>query len=597
MGIKIIRNGNGDFCRVWYGRLTRNGRKVDRSLDVAIRGTIPTTDAGQWDRDGKGDDDFEKSKREALKAFRALVRGEGNQRREIRSHETALLALTGQDPRKTPLSSLGDKWCAMQRDRKPTPQRTAAAKAAFANFAAFADTFASGRGHSCTYLEDVTPEMAKAYFSKLTASLAWGTVKDKYGLMRNAWRRWSKTADRTNPFTEIVMRKGEKSSGRISRVPLTSEEARRLFEIVAEKRPALFPLLACAATTGLRLGDACALKWDEVKLSTAAERKRGIFGTIEKRTSKTGAAVVVPIIQPFAGVILDLDKLRDDRDVYLFPEMLRRYQGAGTRSGLIREVKPFFALAVRPCKPADDARPVEIGTDGEEKAPALEEIIEAIRGAGFADGKRQRLEAIARANFAGVASHFIAEDLGLARSQVSEYLRDIEDITGASLRPATKRRRKLDLKIDRRSLIEQTRIGRSKGSKRTGGQVRKNAASIYGWHSLRATYVVLALAAGVPLAFVEKAVGHSTVEMTLQYFNPTGKHAAGVIGRKLAGAFANAKPTAGAIEGAETVEDVGPTTGAIGNRQALTAENVLSTLSEEEKRKLRRRLLEEAGMI
>ena len=601
MGIKILKNGSGEFCRVWFGRLTRNGRKVDRSLDVSIRGEIPTNEAGQWDRGAKGDAAFEKSKAEALEAFAALVRGEGNQRKKIKAHETALLALTGQEADKTPLGSLGAKWCAMQRDRQPTKQRADAAKATFANFAAFADTFASGHGHRCAYLEEVTPEMAKAYFAKLTASLAWGTVKDKYGLLRNAWRRWSKTSKRTNPFSEIVMRKGAKSSGRISRVPLTAEEARRLFEIVEEKRPSLFPLLACAATTGLRLGDAVSLKWSDVHIERNVEEvRRGNFGTIGKptaalETKKTGARVIVPIIQPFADVLFDMDKRRDDRDIYLFPEMLARYQGKGTRSGLIREVKPFFALAVMkdPEKIAAEREAEEVCADGDGKTAKLDEILEAVEGANFTAAKKSRIVSILKAHFAGVASHFIAEDLGLARSQVSEYLRDAEDLAGVALRTSTKRRRKLDLKVDRRSLIDQTRRGKPNGKRKDGQPVRKNAASIYGWHSLRATYVVLAVEAGVPLPFVEKAVGHSTVEMTLQYFNPKGQHVAEVMGRKLARTFARSRVgVADAVEigKAEKTSNALPIA-------KLTAENVLDAMSDEEKKKLRRRLLEEAGMI
>lgn len=599
MGIRILKNGSGEFCRTWYGRLTRNGRKVDRALDVKVEGEIPTTDAGLWDRDGKGDAVFEESKRRALKAFAALVKGEGNQRRERRKHETALFAITGEDVKKTSLASLGEKWKSMQRDRQPTKQRIDAAVKTFAGFAAFADTFASERGHHCANLEDVTPEMAKAYFDKLTASLAWGTVRDKYGLMRNAWKRWAKVNGKTNPFGDIVMRKGERSSGRISRVPLTAEEAKRLFEIVKSKRPALFPLLACAATTGLRLGDAVSLLWSDVHLErSASERRRGNYGTIgtpgaQLETRKTGARVIVPILQPFADVILDLEKRRDVRDVYVFPEMLKRYQGAGTRSGLIREIKPFFALAVNPDAAAADAEAVVIGADGETKAPTLEETLAAIDGAGYADTKKMRLASIAKCYFSGMASHFIAEDLGLARSQVSEYLRDIEELTGATLRPATKRKRKLDLKIDRRTLIDQTRKGKSVGERKSSEPVRKNAASIYGWHSLRATYVVLAVEAGVPLAYVEKAVGHSTVEMTLQYFNPTGKHVAGVMGQKLAGTFAKAIETnVGAIDISEALPVIQQR-----EKIALTAESVIGKLSNEEKKKLRRRLLEEAGMI
>jgi len=574
MGLKIIKNGSGEFCRVWYGRLSRNGRKVDRALDIAIDGKIPTTAGGQWDRAGKGDAAFEASKKKALAAFNDLIETDGDYRKKIRSTETKLLALTGQETGKTQLSALAGKWAAIVRDRKPTKGRTDAARITFNGFAAFADTFARDHGFRCSTLEGVTKAMAAAYFHKLTTTLAWGTARDKYGLLRNAWRRWAIAPGKPNPFVEVVVRKGAENTGRISRVPLTADEARRLFEIVQDKRPALFPLLACVATTGLRLGDACRLEWADVHIEkNEAERRRGNYGTIgrateELRTSKTGARVILPIIQPFADVVLDLERKRDAREAHVFPDMFERYEKASKRSGLIREIKPFFALAVKPDAAEKKFEAVEVDETGEPKEITLEEVVEAIRGGNFADGKKDRLEKVARSHFAGFASVKIAEDLGLARSQVSEYLRDLEDLTGAVLRKATKRRRALDLNVDRRTLMDLTRKGRSVG---------RYQASIYGWHSLRATFVVLAVEAGVPLAYVEKAVGHSMVQTTLQYFNPTGKHAADIIGRKVGGTFA-------AIESAEPVETV-----AVQKRP--TIDELAESLTDEERKALARKLL------
>ena len=598
MGIKLIRNGSGNFCPTWFARFTRNGQKVDRALTVKLRGKVPTTDDGQWDRTAKGDAVFEESRRAAEKAFRALVRGEGNQRREIKKAETTLLALAGKKTDATPLSRLGQMWKSIERNKKPTALRVKIAEKTFASFALFADTFAREHGFRCSTLEGITPDMAKAYFAKLTSTFAWETAKGKYSLLRNAWKRWAKQGSGANPFGAVIVRKGQEDAGRISRVPLTADEARRLFEIVREKRPTLYPLLVCAATTGLRLGDAVSLKWADVHLErNKDERKRGNYGTIggamqqALETKKTGARVILPIIQPFADVLLEMEKRRDDRDVYLFPAELERYNHVSTskngeknysqRSGLIREIKPFFALAVSPDAARAAIRPAVVDEGGEEVSPTLKDVLAAISRADFEPGKRNRLEAVARAHFSGQAAHFIAKDLDLARSQVSDYLRDLEDLTGARFRAETNRRRKLDLEIDRRTLIDRTRVAkpvRRKAGQDDSGPVRKHAASIYGWHSLRATYVVLAAEAGVPLAFIEKAVGHSTVEMTLQYFNPTGKHIAGMMGKRLARTFAlgvRSEPPAAQPPAA-----------------ALTADSVLSALSEDEKKKLLVRLLD-----
>ena len=152
MGIKLIRNGSGNFCPTWFARFTRNGQKVDRALTVKLRGKVPTTDDGQWDRTAKGDAVFEESRRAAEKAFRALVRGEGNQRREIKKAETTLLALAGKKTDATPLSRLGQMWKSIERNKKPTALRVKIAEKTFASFALFADTFAREHGFRCSTL-------------------------------------------------------------------------------------------------------------------------------------------------------------------------------------------------------------------------------------------------------------------------------------------------------------------------------------------------------------------------------------------------------------------------------------------------------------
>jgi hypothetical protein len=49
----------------------------------------------------------------------------------------------------------------------------------------------------------------------------------------------------------------------------------------------------------------------------------------------------------------------------------------------------------------------------------------------------------------------------------------------------------------------------------------QRAASVRDWHALRATWVTLALAAGVPVELVRRVTGHATVEVVLKhYFRP-----------------------------------------------------------------------------
>lgn len=555
---------------MWYGRFSRNGQRFDKSLGVEIKGKIPLTPKGRWDHSAKGDAAFERSKAQAEKAFAEMVKADGDQRKELKKAETKILALTGQQVGKTSLASLWDRWCALERNRQPHQLRIEAARRTFEGFTKFATSYAANHGFCCSTLEEVTPEIAKAWFAELSREYAWGTIKEKYGTMRNAWKRWARSLDRSNPFGEVILRKSSEDTGRVSRVPLTMVEVTRLFDIVREKRPTLYPLLTCVACTGLRLVDACSLKWSEVHFSPESDRQRGVFGMIERVTTKTGARVIVPIIQPWADALLELDRRRDSRDEYVFPTEYARYKTESTRTGLVREIKPYMALAVDPdAMEKFSQRPTEVSEDGSTEV-SLEAVLEAVSGAKFADSKRSRLERIARESFAGIAPTAIAEAMGIARGQVSVYLDELESLVGARLRKRAKAATEKP-KTGKRALIEATRGARSSG---------KCQASLYGWHSLRATFVVLGVEAGVPLPYIEKAVGHETVEMTLQYFNPTAKHAAAIMGDRLGRSFAgdSALP-------------------ALSDPVPMTAEGVLSSLSDAERKKLSRMLLEQMNII
>lgn len=76
-------------------------------------------------------------------------------------------------------------------------------------------------------------------------------------------------------------------------------------------------------------------------------------------------------------------------------------------------------------------------------------------------------------------------------------------------------------------LIERTRSKRGVG---------KRAASVYGWHSLRHTFVILALDAGVPVEKVRQIVGHGEAETTIaNYYNPTKEQEAERVRQQMRG--------------------------------------------------------------
>ena len=108
---------------------------------------------------------------------------------------------------------------------------------------------------------------------------------------------------------------------------------------------------------------------------------------------------------------------------------------------------------------------------------------------------------------------------------------------------------------------------------------------LYGWHSLRATFVVLAVEAGVPLPDVQKIVGHSTAEMTMQYFNPTAKHTAERVKRQMRGTVLDGRhKRIGA-----TVDVTADTAAVVPSKPSV--DDFIASMSEDQRKELARKLL------
>ena len=99
----------------------------------------------------------------------------------------------------------------------------------------------------------------------------------------------------------------------------------------------------------------------------------------------------------------------------------------------------------------------------------------------------------------------IAKATGDSKGSISNYLHAVEELLGKSFL----RVKSGDVKTAVKSL---TRVKRAQGQR---------AASVRDWHALRATWVTLALAAGVAVEIVRRVTGHATADIVLRfYFRP-----------------------------------------------------------------------------
>lgn len=511
-GLKILTGADGKpRSKYWYTRFTRCGEKVDVSLAVEIKGKPPTDADGRIDIKGRGDAAFEKSRRAALDALAEMreVAKTTGKTKVVKDAETADLvnryhrARTGKAIESTRLDALPELWQGLERNYRPTAERIQAAARTFRRFAAFAADYCRAHGGRCETVDEITPELAAAWFSALRGEYAWGTARPMWHLMRTSWTRWHIYAG-TNPFGKVVVRNREASAAKVERRPLTEAELSRLLEVTKEK-PELHALVVTAACTGMRIGDVCRLKWADVDL-------RG--GLIEATTAKAGVRVTVPIFPMLRKVLAGLHATQAVGDSpFVFPRAAAQYNrvnAAGfhnATTGLYRQVKPYFARAIFPNEEPATAMLADA------KPKSRDEVLAAIAGAGFAPAKKERVREVYTRYWDGERCAEIAAALKMARGQVSDYLKEVERLTGETYRPRMERKRAAG-RTSARDLIDRTRAPRAIG---------KHSASLYGWHNLRHTFVVLALQAGVPVNDVSRIVGHGDVATTLNNYGNTSR--------------------------------------------------------------------------
>ena len=537
MGLKIMMGPGGKPCRTWYGIICRNGGQRYINLGVPLVGEFPKNANGRPTLSAQGDEAFERSRRAAQRAFDRLLRT-NRKKTDADLAAEVLEARTGQKAEGVALDDMGETWISAQPKKSNATWRNAERKW-FADFAKCARREAKRLGRPCDGVKDITPEIVAAWIARIKSVYSFETVKRQVQLMGAAFDlcvgnrrgRGKNCGDAFEVVENPFIVKGRQAldvpdEGRgVSRVPLTEGQLVRLFDLTRREAPAVYPLVVCAACTGLRIGDVCALKWEDVDLDD---------GLITLRTAKTKKRVTLPIFARLREVLDDARPVEADGSKpspYVFPEARARY--ARNPDGVYRSAKPYFARAVFGDGAAEAAETVADGNapggadtaaDGDSAAQlsAVRDIDEALAEARFTDEKKERVREVYRRFKSGIRSCDIASALDLKRSQVSMYLADAEALTGERLRPLANGGNRKPTKAE---LAQRTRRGRETG---------RHAASLYGWHSLRATFVVLAGEAGVPLSDVQMIVGHTTLNTTSRhYYNPTQRHTAERVKRQM----------------------------------------------------------------
>ena len=189
MGLLIVKGRDGKPRLTWYGRISVKGKRRETNLNVPIEGTIPLNEHGAPTWNLKGDAAFERSKRAARKAFNRWRRETRKDPAELAAK--AYKARTGVSIEGVPLANLANLWETQNRTYTPTADWCAAVRTWFERFYSFAHKYAAKHGARCETINDVTPEIVRAWFAHIRGVFAWETVTKQMSLMRNAFKRYA----------------------------------------------------------------------------------------------------------------------------------------------------------------------------------------------------------------------------------------------------------------------------------------------------------------------------------------------------------------------------------------------------------------------
>ncbi len=469
MPVKLKKQRDGKTYRpYWYGHFQIDGKTTVVNLNVKWRGTPPADSL----RD-QGDALFERSRTQAEEALKQIAGESQTKGRADHLTERLIESKTGRKLEYVRLDELAERWRKIGRSAPATKQHLDNCATVFNRFA----DFVRERNPQIEFLYEVSKDDANAWVAKLQSDFAPKTVRDCFKLLRSAFARMLPTGSE-NPFVRLVpSRKGGEGVGTVHRKPFSPHE---LEQLIAHARSDefLYPLLVCAMSTGMRRGDVCNLKWSDVDLQG---------GMLTVKTSKTGETVEIPIFESLREVLLS----RQGNDpVYVFPEAVRFLKKNPT--GISRRFKKLAAVAFGELD--DKARYAVVADEG------TKAICEALP-----EGtRRERIVDVFQRYVAGASYGEIMAATGLPKGTVAQYVRDAQIIVKT---PVMRGRGK----IVKEAIKQATQVERDNG----------RMASVRDWHALRATWVTLALSAGVPVELVRRVTGHATVEVVLKhYFRP-----------------------------------------------------------------------------
>ena len=302
-GTGSLINLNGIWAMRWY----QDGRRVQERTPYRV--------------DVKSD----RKKAEALLAERTAIfrlQNEDDQlavlihkRESVQERLQRLQAEVAPETKTLLLGGLESVWRDSPRRRDCSPQQLERYCQQLRAFVTWA-----GIHRDIRTIDDATAEEYAAYLTKTRGP---NTTNKHFNTLTAVWRAIGKSRGLSNPWADLPRRRLDTHVRRA----LTAEEIKAILEAAEGEYKALITI---GYRTGLRLGDAANLRWNNFKKD----------GSLIVETSKTGAVVALPSKKLLAELKDILGKPKGD---LVLPEIAARY--ARDPAGVSDWVCRYFARA------------------------------------------------------------------------------------------------------------------------------------------------------------------------------------------------------------------------------------------------------------
>ncbi len=321
------------MARTLKGRLFKRGKAGHFYLQYSINGV--EFRPALKDENGKPITDEKK----AIKAKDILL-APYKAKNDVQRKEMAVAALHGAEEKaaaaeaivesiENPPLKIADAWESYVEalNRPQSGERTL--KNYQGHFSAFCE-WLNTQKQKPVYLKDITPELASKFAISLNKAGVSANTFNKYtSFLRLFFKVLAKPGQiSSNPFHEDTITRRDLKTH--SRRELSIDELKK---ILTEATGDMALLLGLGTFTGLRLGDCCTLRWNEIDL------KNRVIKRIPNKTATKGEPVLVGIPGPLYERLAEIPE--EKRTDYILPEYAKAYltkkKGSAYISNLIQE--------------------------------------------------------------------------------------------------------------------------------------------------------------------------------------------------------------------------------------------------------------------